>query len=76
MGKVRSKKSNNKDVYQAALERIEYIYNNFDTVVVSFSGGKDSTAVLNVAYQVAEKLGKLPLNVIFFRRGGYHASHP
>lgn len=66
MGKVRSKKSNNKDVYQAALERIEYIYNNFDTVVVSFSGGKDSTAVLNVAYQVAEKLGKLPLNVIFF----------
>ena len=66
MGKVRRKKIDATDVYQAALERTEYIFKNFDTVVVSFSGGKDSTAVLNVAYEIAQKLGKLPLNVIFF----------
>ena len=31
------------NVYDAAIERIEYLFDEFDEVIVSFSGGKDST---------------------------------
>jgi len=50
-----------KNVYEAALERIEYIYREFPNVVVSVSGGKDSTVVLNLSIEVARKLGRLPV---------------
>lgn len=53
-------------VLQAAIERINHIYDVFDKVVVSFSGGKDSTAVLNLVLRVARERNKLPLQVIFF----------
>lgn len=54
-----------KDVYTLALERMENIYRSFDYVAVSFSGGKDSTACLNVCLEVARKLGRLPVPVYF-----------
>ena len=44
-----------KNVYEAAKERINYLFNEFDNVVVGFSGGKDSTCVLNLALEVAEE---------------------
>jgi predicted phosphoadenosine phosphosulfate sulfurtransferase len=50
-----------KNVYEAALERIEYLYREFPNVVVSVSGGKDSTVVLHLCIEVARKLGKLPV---------------
>jgi len=53
------------NVYDASLERVEKLYNNFDDILVMFSGGKDSTAVLYVAKKIAKKLNKLPLKVIF-----------
>jgi predicted phosphoadenosine phosphosulfate sulfurtransferase len=34
------------NVFEAALSRIEQAYLSYDQVVVSFSGGKDSTVVL------------------------------
>lgn len=37
-----------KDVYQAAMDRIDYIFNNFERVYLSFSGGKDSGVLLNL----------------------------
>jgi hypothetical protein len=37
-----------KDVYSLTIERIERIFDIFDNVTVSFSGGKDSTALLHV----------------------------
>lgn len=55
----------NKDVRQAATERMEWLFNEFENVVVCFSGGKDSTVTLNIALEVAEKLNRLPLKVMF-----------
>ena len=38
----------NKDVYAAFQERIEMIFQEFDNIYVSFSGGKDSGLLLNM----------------------------
>lgn len=37
-----------KNVYEATNGRIKYIFDNFDNVYVSFSGGKDSGVMLNL----------------------------
>lgn len=54
-----------KDVYQAAIERYEIIFSEFDRVCISFSNGKDSGVLLNLAIEVAKRLNKLPLNVLY-----------
>jgi predicted phosphoadenosine phosphosulfate sulfurtransferase len=54
------------DVYSLAIERVNRAYELFDNMVVLFSGGKDSTAVLNVTLDVARERKKLPLDVVFF----------
>ena len=36
------------NVYELAMQRIEFIFNEFDNVYVSFSGGKDSGVLLNL----------------------------
>lgn len=66
MASVGKKAEVDKDVWELALERARYCFKTYDKVVVSFSGGKDSTAVLNVALAAAEELGMLPLDVAFF----------
>ena len=53
------------NVYDKALERIEWLFNEFDTVVVGYSAGKDSTICLELSLIVARKLNKLPLKVMF-----------
>jgi predicted phosphoadenosine phosphosulfate sulfurtransferase len=53
------------NVYDAALSRIRFLFDEFENVVVSFSGGKDSTVILNLALIVAEEKGRLPLKVAF-----------
>ena len=37
-----------KNVYELAQERLDIIFREFDTVCVSFSGGKDSGVLLNL----------------------------
>jgi predicted phosphoadenosine phosphosulfate sulfurtransferase len=69
---IRKKEYTNKSVYEESLDRIRYIYDSFDRVVVSFSGGKDSTAVLNLALIVAKEKNKLPLEVVFFDEEAIH----
>lgn len=47
-----------KDVLQATLERLEIIFNEFENVYFSVSGGKDSSVMIQLANMVAQKLGK------------------
>ena len=51
------------NVHEAALERIRYLFDEFENVVVSMSGGKDSTVVFELALQVAKEKNRLPLPV-------------
>ena len=44
-----------KNVYELAQERIEFIFKEFDTICVSFSGGKDSGVMLNLCMQYMRK---------------------
>lgn len=44
-----------KNVYTAAKERIQYIFDEFENICVSFSGGKDSGVVLNLVIDEARK---------------------
>ena len=53
------------DVVTAAKERINHIFDNFDRVVVMFSGGKDSLVCVHLALEEAKKRGQLPLDVVF-----------
>jgi len=56
-----------KNVYEAAKERIHYIYDEFDgyPIVVGFSGGKDSTTVLHLTHEVAKERGIAKVPVFF-----------
>jgi len=53
------------NVYDAALERIRYLFNEFDNIIVGYSGGKDSTICLELSLIVAKELNRLPLKVMF-----------
>lgn len=63
MVKILKKLSIDKTVLEVARQRFHQLFANFDTVVISFSGGKDSTVCLNLGLEVARELGKLPLKV-------------
>ena len=53
------------NVYEEALNRIRYLYDEFDEIVVGYSGGKDSTVTLRLAVEVAREKGKLPVKALF-----------
>lgn len=46
------------NVYEAALERTRWTFDNFEKVYLSFSAGKDSTVMLHIAAQVAKEQGR------------------
>lgn len=52
------KKYLNKNVHEAAVERLNLIFDNFEKICVAFSGGKDSGVLLNLAIEQAEKRGR------------------
>ncbi len=54
------------DVYEQAKARIRTLYKSGDRIVVAFSGGKDSTIILNLCLEVAGELGMLPIEASFF----------
>lgn len=53
------------NVKEAALDRIRFLYSEFDNIYLAFSGGKDSTTCLQLALTVATELDRLPLKVIW-----------
>jgi predicted phosphoadenosine phosphosulfate sulfurtransferase len=57
-------------VHDAALERIRYLFDEFEEVLVAFSGGKDSTVTFNLALMVAKEKNRLPLRVMFIDQEG------
>lgn len=58
----------NKNVYEASVERIDFIFKNFERIYVSFSGGKDSGVMLNLVLDymrknnITEKIGVMILD--------------
>jgi predicted phosphoadenosine phosphosulfate sulfurtransferase len=45
-------------VHQAAIERIEWTFDNFERIYISYSGGKDSTVMLHMVMDEAIKRGR------------------
>ncbi|EBA1561086.1 DUF3440 domain-containing protein [Salmonella enterica subsp. enterica serovar Poona] len=43
------------DVFSAAIERINWIFQTFQSVCLSFSGGKDSTVLFHIVADIARK---------------------
>jgi predicted phosphoadenosine phosphosulfate sulfurtransferase len=54
-----------KTVFTAALERVNYLFDEFPNIVVGMSGGKDSTVVFELVMRVARERGRLPQAVFF-----------
>lgn len=44
-----------KNVYDAAIERVNYVFDNFEKIYLSFSAGKDSTVMLHIVMDEAIK---------------------
>jgi predicted phosphoadenosine phosphosulfate sulfurtransferase len=45
----------NKNVYEASIERLNYTFDNFKRIYLSFSAGKDSTVMLHLAMDIAKQ---------------------
>ena len=48
MGNYMVRQYINKNVYEAFLDRMQFIFQEFENIFVSFSGGKDSGLLLNM----------------------------
>jgi len=55
----------NQNVYDAAMDRIRFLYDEFPEVICCSSGGKDSTVCFHLCLQVAKEMGRLPLRVMW-----------
>ena len=53
-----AKKYLEKDVLQAARERFEIIFKNFNHIYLSVSGGKDSSVMVQLANQIAKRMNR------------------
>ena len=58
------RRSLGKSVIDASLDRLRRLYSDGHTVVVSFSGGKDSGICLELAIMAARDTGRLPVQVL------------
>lgn len=56
---------NRQNVFEAAIDRIAFLFDEFPNVICGVSGGKDSTIVFNLCLMVAREKNRLPLQVMF-----------
>lgn len=56
----------NKNVFDAALERINYLFDEFPNVVAGISGGKDSTVIFELTLR-SEKYAERTYSLNRFR---------
>lgn len=63
-----------KNVYEMARERIKIAFNDFEKVLVAFSGGKDSGVMLNLCYEYAKENNMLCKMAMYYEdyEGGYN----
>lgn len=54
MGKIRL----DLNVYDATIERINWTFDNFEKIYLSFSAGKDSTVMLHMVCDIARERNK------------------
>lgn len=54
------------DVYQAAQNRLKYLFDEFGHLLVAFSGGKDSGLLLNLTLKYAESINCLDKVAVYF----------
>lgn len=55
----------NKNVFDVALDRVRRLYDEFPQICVAYSGGKDSTVILNLCRMVAAEKKRGPVNVMW-----------
>lgn len=60
-----SKVYNNLTVLEASKQRIAFLFDEFEHIYCSVSGGKDSTVLFYLVYEEAKKRNRLPLDVLF-----------
>jgi predicted phosphoadenosine phosphosulfate sulfurtransferase len=60
-----------RSVMELAQERTRTVFDRYDHVAVSFSGGKDSTVVFNLAHEEAMRRGRT-LDVVYFDEEAVH----
>tara|TARA_R110000851_G_scaffold7488_2_gene29034 strand:- start:1550 stop:2719 length:1170 start_codon:yes stop_codon:yes gene_type:complete len=70
--KIKKKNYLETNVYEEAKTRIKYLYSIYEDIEVSFSGGKDSTALLLCCIEVAKELGRLPVKAFFYDEEAIH----
>ena len=64
-----------KNVYDAAIERYQTVFREFDNYYVSVSGGKDSSIMLQLMAQEARRAGKRFSVLYIWRRSTRPLSH-
>ena len=61
------------NVYEASKKRIEYLFKEFDNILVAFSGGKDSSVCLEMCHDYAKEHNQL--NKLAFYHLDYEAQY-
>lgn len=68
------KKYTDKDVLTASRERISYTFDNFEKIVLSFSGGKDSSVMFHLVMDEAIKRNRKVALMLIDLEAQYHAT--
>ena len=58
------KKYKDISVYEATAQRLDFVFTHFEKIYLSFSGGKDSGIMLNLAIEAARRHNRLPVHVL------------